>query len=96
VIQGVSLGLAIGPAGNGPEQLKQVTEEFESIFLEMLLRSMRQSARSISGEKTPYARDIYESWQDQAFARSIAGAGGIGLAATLYRQLSEGPALKGR
>lgn len=78
-----------GQTGSNPAQLKQVTEEFETLFLELILRTMRESTKGFASEQSSYARNMYESWQDQAFARSMAGAGGIGLAAQLYQQLSD-------
>lgn len=71
------------------ERLRGVTREFETIFLETILRQMRTSTRSTSGNKVGLARETYEGWQDQQFARSISAGSGIGLAEMLYRQLQE-------
>ena len=69
-------------------RLKAVTEEFEAIFLEIVLKNTRAAAQDLSGPGKSYARDVFEGWQDQAFARSIVGGGGVGLAVSLYRQLA--------
>lgn len=93
MIEGLPISLAtrtpFAPkAAATDEQLKQVTEEFEAIFVELMLRTMRESTRRLNENGPSYARDIYESWQDQAMAQRIVTGGGIGLAAQLYEQLS--------
>lgn len=93
MIQGLPISLPVRTspqvqAAPTDEQLKQVTEEFEAIFVELMLRNMRESTRRLGENNPSQARDIYESWQDQALAQRIVGGGGIGLAAQLYEQLS--------
>lgn len=89
-------GAAPAPAPSGaaraqqpPDQLKELAQEFETFFLEMILRQNRAAAQALSGTQKSTGRDTYESWQDQSFAKAIATGGGIGLGEMLYRQLQQ-------
>ncbi len=71
-----------------PEKLMEVCQEFESIFLSIILKQAR-NAQQIGGfEERSYAREILEEMQDEQVARSMAKGQGIGLAQELYKQLS--------
>lgn len=79
---------AAGPAsGAKPDKLLQACEDFESLFLEQVFKEARQGATALSGDQPSFGRQVYESWQDEAFSKSMSTAGGIGLAQMLYRQL---------
>jgi len=81
-------------AANAPgrDRLKEVAQEFEAVFAELILKQARTSSRALSEEKPGFGRDTYESWQDQERARAIAASGGLGLAEILYRQLQQSAA----
>lgn len=90
---GSSLPLGVGDLnlrlhGDKQAQLKQATEQFESIFIEMMFQQMRKGAEALGTEQPSFARQVFEGWQDQQWALSMAHGGGIGLAAQLQRQLS--------
>jgi peptidoglycan hydrolase FlgJ len=72
-----------------PDKLRQATQEFEAVFVEMLLRQMRSANRALGSEETGFARDTYEGWQDEQMARSISQGAGFGLGDALYRQLQQ-------
>lgn len=76
-------------ADKAPDKLRQATQEFEAVFVQMILSQMRSANREMGGEETNFSRDIYEGWQDEQTARSISQSGGIGLGEALYRQLQE-------
>jgi len=82
-------------AGSEPElkkkRLRETCEEFESILMQYLLKSMRQTV--MKAEEPEQARAIYEAMLDESLAREISKNQSTGLAAILYRQLL--PALKG-
>ena len=72
------------------EALKQVAKQFESLFLNMMLKSMRQANATFeegslfSGGDSEFYRDMH----DQQLALNISEkSGGAGLADVLYRQL---------
>ncbi|MHB9143853.1 MAG: rod-binding protein [Symbiobacteriia bacterium] len=83
-----------GPKPPGPtavtsqNKLLQACRDFESLFLQQIMQEARQGVAAMSSEPRSFDRQVYEGWQDEQFAHSISGGGGIGLAATLYRQLS--------
>jgi len=70
-------------------QLKRATVEFESFFLNMMLREMR---RSVGNEHSflpqSNAERIFQEMLDEERANAAANSGGIGLAEMMYRQLS--------
>jgi flagellar protein FlgJ len=77
------------PADKAPDKLRQATQEFEAVFVQMILSQMRSANREMGGDETNFSRDIYEGWQDEQTARSISQSGGIGLGEALYRQLQQ-------
>ncbi len=73
----------------GSDRLRQVAQEFEALFWEMLLKQARFAARAISGDSRGAARGFYESMQNRELARAMAQGTGIGLAEMLYRRLQQ-------
>ena len=74
------------------EALKPVAQQFESVFVEQILKENRKVKLDdgwLDGDKT----DFYKDWHDKQFAQSISANGGIGLAKTIVEQLSPNPAL---
>lgn len=66
--------------------LDEVTAQFESLFLQMMLKSMRQASFGggiMDSKQSEFYRDMY----DQQLAVDLSGQQGIGLAAMLKRQL---------
>jgi flagellar protein FlgJ len=70
--------------------LHQACQKLESVFISYLLNSMRKTV-----PETGYLNSkgiqtsIYTSMMDEGIARVIAEGPGIGLAAALYKQLSQ-------
>lgn len=75
---------------NSPEALKAAARQFESVFLNLWLKSMRD-ANSAFGEgnylDSP-AMDTQQQMLDGELAVSMSNAGGIGLAEVIERQLA--------
>ncbi|MFK5950156.1 MAG: flagellar assembly peptidoglycan hydrolase FlgJ [Methylococcales bacterium] len=70
-----------------PEAIKQVAKQFESVFVGMMLKSMRQAKLAdgiLDNDQSDFYRDMY----DQQLSLSLAGENGIGLAAVIERQLN--------
>lgn len=93
MIYGISPSLLQGAANQtgtaGDTRLRDVSREFETVMLEIVLRQMRSATRSINQEKIGMDRDTYEGWQDQMWARAMSSGNGIGLGEALYRQLQQ-------
>jgi flagellar protein FlgJ len=76
---------------NAPEEgLKQVSRQFEALFMNMVLKSMREATPS-SGLLESRDEKIYLSMFDQQLAQNLSGRG-VGLAEAMLAQLSRGAA----
>ena len=86
-------GLAQMRAGavQGEEKVtKEVAQQFESIFINMMLKSMRD-ATTRSGLLDSEATKTYESMFDQQVSAELAGKGTFGIAQALQNQLNLNP-----
>ncbi|MCK4467448.1 MAG: rod-binding protein [Desulfobacterales bacterium] len=82
------------PDGQKPEiseeKLKKACADFESIFINYMLKTMRLTIPQ-SGTNKFAGKDIYSSMIDQKVAEDLAKrGGGIGLQEMLLRQLKSG------
>ena len=69
-----------------PETLKQVAQQFEALFMQMMLKSMREASfgdELFESEQGNFYRDMY----DQQLALTLAKQQGVGLSDVLVRQL---------
>ena len=76
--------------GQEDAELKETCCELESLFINYLLKEMRQTIDKsgfISGGK---AEEIYTSMLDTHMAKQLAHKGGIGLSSIFMEQLSKG------
>ncbi|MBU5676611.1 rod-binding protein [Alkaliphilus sp. MSJ-5] len=71
-----------------PQKLMEVCKEFESIFINMILKQARSGMKTDGLTEKSYAREIFEDMQDEQMAQSMSKGQGIGLAQELYKQLS--------
>ncbi len=70
-----------------PEAIQDVAKQFESVFVGMMLKSMRQAKLAegiLDNDQTEFYRDMY----DQQLALHLSGEQGMGLAEVIARQLS--------
>ncbi len=77
-----------------PEATKEVARQFEALFLQMMLKSMRQAGVIADGVESDQVK-FYQQMFDQQVALELAGHQTIGLAAYLERGLQRPPALSG-
>ena len=83
-------GLAQMRAGAVQDQekvTKEVAQQFESIFINMMLKSMRDATER-SGLLDSEATKTYESMFDQQLSTELAGKGTFGIAQALQNQLN--------
>lgn len=71
---------------NNSEELLKACKEFESIFVNLMLKQMRETIPT--DEEKSQARGIYESMYDEALSQELVQGEGIGLAKQLFQQLS--------
>lgn len=67
--------------------LRKACGDFEAIFLEHLLQSMRKTVGGDGLFSGGRAEELFTAMQDQAIAGHVAGQNGIGLSRMLYAQL---------
>ena len=75
---------------NSPDALKSAAKQFEALFMNMMLKSMRQAG----GQDSPFDNEqsrMYTSMLDQQLSQNMANRG-MGLADALVRQLSNNAA----
>ena len=83
---------------NDPAALKQVAKQFESLFTQMLLKSMREANKSLSNGDSLFGSDqadFYQDMFDQQMAVHLSQGSGLGLADVLVRQLAGGGGVGG-
>ncbi|RJP79192.1 MAG: hypothetical protein C4524_05700 [Candidatus Zixiibacteriota bacterium] len=71
---------------DSPEDLRRACREFEAIFLRTFLKEARVDRALAAGEEEN--ANLYGDLVVESLARALAEGGGMGLAETLYRQLS--------
>lgn len=69
------------------ESIKQVARQFEAIFVQMMMKSMRDTVQE-GGLLNDDSMRFYQDMMDQQLSMDLSGQGGIGLASTIERQLS--------
>lgn len=72
-------------AGQGIQQLQETTRELEGVFLGLLMKAMRSTVGNGGLFKNGSDSQAYRDMFDQEIARSMAKAGGIGLAHMVLR-----------
>lgn len=82
--------LKLGANANSPENIRKVAEQFESLFVNMMVKSMRD-ANAVFAEgnplNTPQTRH-YQDMYDNQLSIHLAESKGLGMTDTLMRQLS--------
>lgn len=76
---------ATSRAGSGVAHLRETAREMESLFLGQLMKAMRTTVGSGGLFKDNMDSQTYREMFDQEVARSMARAGGIGLADMVLR-----------
>jgi len=89
-VQGLSK-LKYGADENSPETLRFVAEQFEAIFLQMMLKSAHGESDD-EGLFDNQQTEFYQDWHDKQLAITLAEGKGIGIADMLVKQLQIGKA----
>ena len=71
---------------NSPEAVAGAAKQFEALFLQMVLKSMREATPSDGLTDNDQTR-MYQGMLDQQLAQNLSQQGGMGLARALVRQL---------
>lgn len=79
-----------GKAAEDDARLKKACQEMESVFLNMLLKSMRSTIAKTELGGSTLQQDTMQSMFDMEMTRNMAVAGGAGIADMMYRSLTRG------
>jgi len=82
--------LKLGANANSPENIRKVAEQFESLFVNMMVKSMRD-ANAVFAEGNPLntaQTRHYQDMYDNQLSIHLAESKGLGMTDTLMRQLS--------
>jgi flagellar protein FlgJ len=74
---------------NSPEALKAAAQQFEALFVQMMLKSMREAGNASGGDALfgSDQQELYQDMYDKQISLELAKGRGIGLADMLVRQL---------
>lgn len=78
---------------NSDEALRAVSQQFEAMFLQMIMKSMRDATNSLNEDSllnTQYTEQFQEM-HDEQLVQNLSMQGGLGLSEVLYQQLSRDP-----
>jgi flagellar protein FlgJ len=82
-----------GGAGNSQrpddEKLREVSYDFEAIFIKKMLDSMRSTVPKDGLFGESMARDIFEDMLYDEYSKMMSRTAGLGIADMIYRQLSQ-------
>jgi len=83
----LSSGSKTGAGGIDPEKLKKACTEFEALFIQEILKFMRQTipVSTLSGPGT--GKEVYQSLLDQELGKNLAKKGGLRIGEMVYRQM---------
>jgi flagellar protein FlgJ len=81
---------AIGREDKG-EALRKVAEQFESMFVKMMMKSMRDANKVFQEDSIMHSpqEDFYQQMYDDQLSVSLTGKQGMGLADVIYRQINQ-------
>lgn len=87
-------GLRKAAGDNDPAALREVAGQFEALFLQQMLKSMRDASLGDPLFGDSNALDTYQGMMDQQLSMELASGKGIGLADMIVRQLGGPDAVK--
>jgi flagellar protein FlgJ len=82
----IQLLRAVGAKSPTPDQIRRVAREFESVFINFLLREMRRTIPKSGFLDSGFIGEIYTSMADRELSRQLARKG-IGLGDLIYRDM---------
>jgi len=82
------LALEKAKSDDNPEEIKKVCQQFEAIFVNMLLKQMRNTITEGGLTEKSQARETFEGMLDEEMSRTISEGGGFGIAEMMTKALS--------
>jgi flagellar protein FlgJ len=81
---------ATGSSGLSPKQLQQakkVSQDFEGLFIGMMMKSMRETVGKDKLTGGGHGEDVYRSFLDQEYVAASVKRGGFGLAKLIEKEI---------
>ena len=72
--------------------LKEAAQQFEAIFVQMMLKSMRKAQDAMADKDSPFNTEevkFYRDMHDKQLAQDLSSGGGVGLAEIIVQQLGQ-------
>ncbi len=77
-------------ANQDPEAIKMAAQQFESMFINMVLKSMREANSSMKSDLfSNDSQNLYQEMYDQQLSSQLSENKGIGLSEVLIKQLNK-------
>ena len=74
---------------NDKKRLKEVSQDFESVFMGIIYKEMRATIQKSDLFPESNATQIFESMLDDEIAKKASNAGGIGLGDMIYNHMKQ-------
>lgn len=82
--------LKSGARKDNPEAIRAVAQQFESMFIGLIMKSMRDATDVMASDlESSYQTKFYRDMHDEQLTLSLSQSGGFGLADIIYEQMSE-------
>ena len=75
-------------AAKDRNELKKAAQQFEAIFINQLLKVMRETIEETDSSEGGFGKTIYTEMFDQEIAQNMAKSGALGIGDILYKNLS--------
>lgn len=83
-----SLKAGLPSAEKNSMAIKKAAREFESLFVGMMLKSMRETVGKDTLTGGGHGEEVYRALLDQEYAKAVAENGSLGLARIIEKQLA--------
>lgn len=76
-----------GTKNHTDAELRKVSQNFESIFIQMMFKEMRNSVEKSNLFGNTQATQFFEGMRDEEMSKQLSTSGGIGIGSMIYQQL---------
>ena len=78
-----------GTKTHSDAELRKVSQNFESIFMQMMFKEMRNSVEKSNLFGNSQATQFFEGMRDEEMTKQLSASGGIGIGSMIYQQLKQ-------
>lgn len=80
--------VASNVSGSEEAKLRKISQDFEAIFLNFMLKGMRQTVTESGGLPKAAGHDLYQQLFNEEISKSLARSRGAGIGEMIYRELT--------